>query len=122
MSASDLIGSFGREVTVTRYAAGDYVDGTYVPGSTSTFDTVMSVQQMRGRELLNLPEGQRTRHWVKAYASVELFNSDQSESKKADTVTVDSVVYEVHRVEYWEATGSGIAPHWRIEMVKVNPS
>lgn len=122
MSALHLIAAFGVTVTVTRTAPGAYANGEYVPGATSTFTTTMSVQPINGRELLNLPEAQRTRQWVKGYSPVELITANQTSSIKADLVSYNGRSYEVQKVEYWQSTSSDIAPHWKVEMAEVNPS
>lgn len=122
MSASDLINDFGSTVTVTRFAAGAYVNGEYVAGATSTFTTIMSIQPMSGRELLNLPEAQRTRQYAKGFASVELFTVQTSPSKRADMIAFQGKNYEVQKVQYWESAGSDIAPHWRVELAEDNPT
>lgn len=120
MSASDLIASFGEEVTVTRYGTGSYVNHVYVAGALTTITPIMSIQPMNGKELMQLSEGQRTRRWVKGWCSVELFTATESTSKKADIVTWRGVNYEVQRVQEYRSTGNTIAPHWRVEMVEVN--
>lgn len=122
MSASDLISRFGKSVTVTRYAAGSYVNGTYVAGATSTFSVDVSVQPIQGRELLNLPEAQRTRRWMKGYCGTELLTADQSDSEKADVVTVDGIDFEVQESQIWEGGGGNTdLDHWKIKIAEVNP-
>ena len=110
MTATALITNFGQTVTVTRYAAGSYVNGTYVSGAISTFSAIMSVQPMTGRELLNLPEAQRTRNIVKGYCPTQLYTAQQSASKKADLVTVGTKTYEVQNVEHWQEQTLDIDP------------
>lgn len=122
MSASDLVASFGSAVTVTRYGVGSYVNGTYAAGTTSSFTTTMSWQPINGRELLNLSEAQRSRKFLKGYCADQLLTINQSESKKADIVTIDSVNYEVQQVEYWESNDSTIAPYWKVLMAEDNLS
>ena len=53
-----LLGALGLSVTRTD---GSYVDGVWTPGVASTFAIEGSIQPMSGRELLLLPEGQRSR-------------------------------------------------------------
>lgn len=121
MSAVNLIEKYGDDVVVTRYSAGgDYVDGTFIAGSTSEIETVMSIQPLNGRELINLPEAQRTRQMMKGYASIELFTATQSTSKKADLITYQSKTYEVQSVEAWRSTASTIAPYWKVLLAEVN--
>ena len=122
MNAFDLIASFGQAVTVTRQAtAGDWVDGVYVPGPVITFDVVMSVQPISGKELVNLSEAQRTKRWVKGYCADELFTAEQSVAKKADLVAADGAIYEVQKVEAWKGYKSQIDPFWKVVMAEVNP-
>ena len=119
MTASSLISSFGSTVTITRYAAGSYVNGSYVAGATSSISATMSVQPMNGRDLLLLPEGQRTRNFLKGYSSVVVYTADQAASKKADVVTVGSKNYEVHSVQEWLDQGSSIDPFWKITLAEI---
>lgn len=121
MSAATQIARFGRSFTVTRYATGTYTSGTFVAGATSTFSAVISAQPLTGKDLLNLPEAQRTRNYLKGYSATELFTAQQSSSEKADIVTIDGVDYEVQTVEYWTSEGNTIDPFWKVRLAEVNP-
>ena len=116
-----MIQRFGQSVTVTRYGAGSNVNGDYVAGTATTFAVIMSVQPLSGRELLNLPEGQRTRNILKGYCATELYTATQAESKKADVVTVGSKSYEVQFVEHWQEQGGDLDPFWKVHMAEENP-
>ena len=120
MSVATMIARIGITCTVTRFNAGSYVGHTYIPGSTSTFSVLMSVQPLNGRELLNLPEAQRTRQWVKAYCATELRTANQALGIKADRVLANGVLYEVQRVEFWTNPASTLAPHWKLQLAEVN--
>lgn len=120
MSAGALINKFGKLVTVTRYGTGQYVDALYQTGATTTFTTKMSIQPLNGKDLLNLPEGQRTRNLMKAYASVQMYTAEIAASKKADLVTTGGVTYEVQKVESWESSGNKIVPYWKLLLAEVN--
>lgn len=121
MSASDLISDFGQTVTITRYAAGTNVNGEYVAGAASTFDVVMSIQPLNGRDLLQLPEGQRTRNFLKGYCATELLTVNIPAGLKADLVTVAGKNYEVQGVEHWQFQESDIEPYWKVMLAEVNP-
>jgi hypothetical protein len=122
MSIAALIASFGRPLTVTRYAAGAYdSNGAYQPGATSTINIIMSVQPLNGRELILLPEGERTKQYVRGYTNTQLYTAQQAASKKADQTSIDGVTFEVQKVEKWEATNMNIQPYWKIVMAEVNP-
>jgi hypothetical protein len=72
MSVATMIARIGITCLVTRYNAGSYVSHVYIPGATTTFSVLMSVQPLNGRELLNLPEAQRTRHGLNLIALLSL--------------------------------------------------
>lgn len=120
MTVALMIARIGITCSVTRYAPGSYVNRVYVPGATTTFSVLMSVQPLNGRELLNLPEAQRTRQWIKAYCATELRTAEQSTGIKADRVTANGRVYEVQMVEFWTNPASILAPHWRVLLAEVN--
>ena len=121
MSASSLIAVYGKTVSVTRVWSGGYVNGSYVAGAPTVLTPVMSIQPMGGKELLNLPEAQRTRRFVRGYTAIELFTAEQAPSKKADVVISDGVTYEVQKVEHWQSEGNTIEPFWKVIMAEVNP-
>ena len=96
--------------------AGGYIDGVYQPGPITTFDAVMSIQPLSGKELLLLPEGERTRRYVKGYTATELKTASHAESRMADRVADGDVEYEVQNIETW---GSALS-HFKVIMAEVN--
>lgn len=122
MSATSLIDAFSEQVTVTRDdASGTWSNGVFVPNGTTQFTVKMSVQPMNGKELLNVPEAQRTRRLVKGYCATELKTGDQESVQQADIVTYNGSDFEVQTVEYWRSSGNTIAPYYRVVMAEVNP-
>ncbi len=119
MSAEDLIENFSETVTVNRESAGTYSSGVYVPGSSSLFAIQMSVQPLSGKELLNLPEAQRTRRQIKGYTATELFTASEALSQKADIVSYDDSTFEVQDVEQWEGSSNALN-FWKVRMAEVN--
>lgn len=119
LTITDLIVTGGsvQPVGSISAASGGYVDGVYQPGATTTFAAIMSVQPLTGKELLLLPEGQRTRLHVKGYTRTELKTADQAESKKADRVSYADTEFEVQNVESWD--GGGLS-HCKVIMAEVN--
>lgn len=121
MSAGTLIQKYSEPVTITRYAGGNYVNGTYVEGATSTIDARMSIQPIEGKELLEAPQAQRTRNLKKGYTATEVFTAEISPSEKADLITdEDGVTYEVIKVEAWKGGIISIAPYWKVLLAEVN--
>lgn len=100
-AAERLVQHFGQTVTITRFGTGSYIGGVYQDAIASVFDVVMSVQPMTDRELLNLPEAQRTRRILKGYTATRLKTADEAEGRRADRVRFDDQDFEVQRVEKW---------------------
>lgn len=112
----DLIDSYAEDVTLTRYAAGSWVSGNYVEGAGTDSTIRMSVQPLSGKDLLNLPEAQRTRRWMKGYTATAMMVCSESSKQRADRVAYDDTVFEVQTVERWR----GDLNHFKVLMAEVN--
>ncbi|MFA6605149.1 MAG: hypothetical protein WCS88_04085 [Patescibacteria group bacterium] len=97
---------------------GGWTAGEWVAGTPELSSVPMSVQPLNGRELQNLPEGQRTRGTFKAYTLTELVTVQMTSPHLCDLVTWHSRNYEVHGVEDWTAHTSG-QPHFKYLLVEV---
>jgi hypothetical protein len=106
-------------ITITRATPGAFVDGYWESGSPETMTVIASVQPLRGRELLALPEAQRVRHPIRIYAEAELHTADQEAGTTADVVTWKGNQYEVATVEDWT---DGPLPHWKCTALKLQPA
>lgn len=97
MSLRDAISSVGiktGDYTVTRTAVGSYNgSGIYVPGATSTFTISASIQPTSGRDLLALPEGQRTQENRTVYTETEL--KTRTPTTDPDKISIDGETWEV---------------------------
>lgn len=122
MNTAALIAKFAAPigpVTVTRFTPGARANGVYTPGVPDIIpDVFISIQPLSGRELLSLPEGDRTRNWMKGYSAIQLFTADQSEAKKADLVEFQGKQFEVRESQPWVWADS----HWKIRIAEVNPT
>ena len=96
---------------------GGYIDGIYQDGATSTFDVIMSIQPLMGKEVEKLPEGERTRRYVKGYTTTRLYTTKESESQKADRVAYDGTNFEVQAAERWI---DGNLHHYKTMMAEVS--
>ncbi len=95
INAANLISRFSEAITITRKAAGTYVNGVYVDGAVSTISAIGSIQPLSGREQLSLMELQHAKEIYKLYTSTEVFTVDEGTGKKADLVSFRGKVYEV---------------------------
>lgn len=112
-----LISHFGSTYTVKRFAPGEYIDGHYMPGEESIFEIVASVQPLSPYEILQLPEGQRTKEAVKIYTTAGLRQTIESQKVKGDRISYKGRLYEVQKVSTWEMFTD--IPHFKAIAVMV---
>src|SRR5690606_5003111 len=77
--------------------------GRYTPGASTTFSIVASVQPATGRDLRDLPEGQRGDEVRVIYTISEL--RTRSPAGEPDAVTLDGEPWTVINVKRWESFG-----------------
>jgi len=63
------------DVEVTRRSVGEYVDGDWIEGTTETFIAQLKVQPVKPFELMQLPESERSREWLKVYCNTHNLRS-----------------------------------------------
>ena len=108
---------FTEEYVVTRASAGTHVKGKYVAGSTSSITIEANWQPLNGKELLNLPELQRTRRSIKIYSEDEMKGLDKVNKIPADIITIeDGSSFEIQSVEYYKE----LDEHWKAIGVETN--
>lgn len=117
MNTAELISKFGEKVILTQFGSGQYVNGRYVNGSSTISSITMSVQPLTDKELLNQPEGQRTKRIVKGYTPELLKTSDERTSVKADLIEYDNTLFEVQKVEQWRRNGE----FYKVTLAEINP-
>lgn len=91
--------------TVTRRAPDTRVQGRTVEGSESTFSIVASVQPVSGRELRDLPEGERGDETIVIYTVTEVRSG-----ANPDEIEVDGSRFVIVKCERWKSFG---AQHFR---------
>lgn len=112
-----LISHFGSTYTVKRFDPGEYIDGHYIEGVESLFEIIASIQPLSSYEMLQLPEGQRTKEAVKVYTPTGLRQTIESQQVKGDRISYKGRLYEVQKVSTWE-TFTDI-PHFKAVAVMV---
>jgi hypothetical protein len=96
----------------------DIVDGIYQNAARGSVTFTGSVQPITGRELLDLPEAQRTREPKMVITETELKTLDKTAGTAADIVEYEGEDYEVTKVEALaEWDGAGLA-HYEVTMLK----
>jgi hypothetical protein len=98
---------------VQRAAQGSYVDGVFVPGTSSTLSIRAAVQPLTGRDLLELPEGHHASEVRLVFTTTEL--RSLSPDSAADIVVIDGINWRVVEVSRWDFDGD---THYRAMVSK----
>lgn len=102
---------FTEKITVIRVeGSGEYIKGRFQGTRECEISIMASVQPATGEELLNPPEGQRTREIVNVFTKKELFTAEKSQFKKPDLVVYNGRKFEVMKVERW----ASLIPHYKV--------
>jgi len=99
---TSLINEFKTDtVNVLRNSgSGGYSDtnGMYIEGKKESLKFDVVVRPASGKDLLRLPEGQRTKEVIRIYSKERLFTAQDSLSKVADCVEYRGCTYQVDNV------------------------
>lgn len=119
MSLQSLITKWGSSYTVTRRVSGDYVNGVYTDGASSTFSITASIQPVAGDDLKTLPEGQHAEDTRILFTETEL--RVRKTGNEPDQISVDGLNWEVINVEKWSAPSFGTHYKCLIAKTTVTP-
>ena len=90
-------------LSVTRYAAGSYgSDGVYTPGATTALTINPAVVYVSTpKEILRLPEGQRTEEAITVFTREPLKTANDPSDTLPDVITYYGISYLVVLSEQW---------------------
>ncbi len=95
-----LIDSFKTDdIAVTRFAKGEYDKGIFKQGEKETLLLKAVVIPTKGRELLKLSEGQRTKESITIYSKDKLCLRQDKNSSTPDHLIWKNNTYQVEMVE-----------------------
>jgi hypothetical protein len=102
LSLADAISSFATGTYgVTRPTPGTTTVGVYQEGTPLLFQVTGCMQPLGPRELMRLPEGERSRERLKFFTTTEL-RVTIAGGPLCDRVTYRGASYEVESVEPWD--------------------
>ncbi|MNQ84479.1 hypothetical protein D3C85_996090 [compost metagenome] len=106
-------------LTIVRRAAGSYVNGDWVEGSTTNIPIEGNIQPVKPHELLIMPEADRSRSWWKMYTDAALRTQKEGAGGwDADEVTWKNDRYKVMKIDDW-TSGMGILEHSKVWLVRI---
>ena len=91
------------EVKVIR-RFGDYVKGRWVEGDGEPITVKANVQPLKFHEILQLPESERTREWIKLYTTYDIISEEEGSEtgKSPDIVVWNGFRYRVMRIRSYK--------------------
>lgn len=97
-----MISTWNEKIKVERQVAPKWDHGRPVDQAPECFFIQATVQRLSAREVLLLPESQRTREIVKVYTSFALQGIPEKTNINADVIVWGDAKYEVSSVEKWQ--------------------
>lgn len=98
MSAAFAIDFYAKDYSRLRTGAGNYVDGRWVDGTPTSVTIRAAVFSPSGRDLYDLPEGQRERIVWTIWSREELRTADEDAQTVADAVQIQGRWFRVFKV------------------------
>lgn len=122
MNAVQLINKHGKTVTLIRSSSAGTIsdEGRYTKGSETESEIKMFAYPASGRDLLVLPEGERTKDYTAGLSYDELKVSDKTGRTQADKIVSNGKTYQVINVKFYEASRINIQPFYHVLMAEVN--
>lgn len=104
------------EVEIKRGSTGTLVKGRWKKGPTTDVVIEANVQPFQYKDIMQLPEADRTKEWIKLY-SKDLIRSakEGDDGYDADIVLWDGFEYKVMRVRHYQM---GILDHWHAQAAR----
>lgn len=98
-------------LTIYRRSAGSFVDGDWVEGEVEEVAVQVNIQPLKGYEILQLPESERTRVWWKVYSADQLRTEKEGPNGwDADEFIWKNDRYKVMKLDDWQ-NAMGILEH-----------
>lgn len=102
MKNMGLIDNFGKQYTFRRFGAGTRVKGVWTNGDLAAPVTfTASIQPLTYADTMKLPEGERTKDYVRIYTTTQLRQTSEQDKTKGDIVDFKGRRYEVQKVAGW---------------------
>jgi len=102
-----LVDTFGRSVTLKRYAAPTLsaTTGRYTRSSSTDSSIVAAYYPATGEQLKRLPENQRTEWTLAIHTKVALQTASAPAGAQADRLVIGGDTFEVVSVKAWDSDG-----------------
>lgn len=106
-------------LTIYRRSLGSHVEGEWVEGSTVEVPVQVNIQPLKGYEILQLPESERTRVWWKLYSADVLRTEKEGDGGwDADEFVWKGDRYKIMKLDDW-TSAMGILEHTKAYATRI---
>lgn len=106
-------------LTIYRRSLGEYVEGEWIEGTTVEVPVQVNIQPLKGYEILQLPESERTRVWWKLYSADVLRTEKEGDGGwDADEFVWKGDRYKIMKLDDW-TSGMGILEHTKAYATRI---
>lgn len=100
-------------VQIERVDAGSYVNGRWVEGQKTLVEVCGNVQPLRFHEVMQMPESDRTKEWIKIYSAQEMFTAQEGlvNGRQADIILWEGKKFKTMQARHY---CMGVLDHWQI--------
>lgn len=95
---SEAFGDFLESVSITRSATGSYIEGVWIPGSTSSVSINAVVQNVQPDDMRVLEEGMRTSEAIKLHSTADLIPLSEADKTVGDIIAYQGFNWQVVNV------------------------
>jgi hypothetical protein len=89
-------------ISISRVTPGAYVGGRWVEGTPLPIEIQGNLQPLRFHEIMQLPESDRTKEWIKVYSAEEMYTSVEGvDGRQADIIHWEGKDYKVMRCRHY---------------------
>lgn len=84
-------------ITISRATMGAWVNSRWQNGNSVDITIQANVQPLRFHEIMQLPESDRTKEWIKIYSAEEMYTSQESaeDGRQADIIHWEGKTFKV---------------------------
>lgn len=108
---------FRKPYNLIRLAPGAYVNGEWVPGTSSVIAMQATIQPMTGEDQFTLPEGRRLGDYIKVYTATAIQPVNETTGQQPDRLEWRGHTYECVQVDVRQMD---VIPHYKAVFSKVS--
>ena len=105
-------------ITITRMTQWAWVGGRWVEGEGVEVEIEANVQPLKFHEIMQLPESDRTKEWIKVYSAEQMYSEEEpaEDGYSADIIHWEGKAFKVMKARHYSM---GVLDHWHIQAARI---